>query len=235
MKKITVVICAYNEEERIPACLTALTHQDFPHQDYQILVVDNNCIDKTVEIAKSFGADVVKEKRQGNTFALSKGLASANSEIIASTDSDTIPASNWLSTINRAFSDENVVGATGSIKSNFKNKFLNILSENSYKYFLLFNFLIGKPHFSGFNFAIRKSVLDKMGGVDERFTMSPDVDLGLRAAKYGKVLFVNDMKVTTSIRRWENNPFGTFWDYLMSYIWSAWLRRPPRVRQKIVR
>lgn len=235
MKKIAVVICAYNEEERLPACLTALTHQDFPKDDYYILVVDNNSTDKTVEIAKGFGAEVVKEERQGNTFALAKGLSSANAEIIASTDADTIPSSNWLSTINQAFSDETVAGITGAISSNSKNKVLNTLSEGFYKSFLTFSFLIGKPNFSGFNFAIRKSVLDKMGGVDEQFTMSPDVDLGLRAKKYGKVLFIKDMKVQTSIRRWEKNPVGTFWDYTMSYFWSAWLRKPPRVKQKAVR
>lgn len=235
MKKISVVVSAFNEEKNLPRCLEALTNQTFPKSDYEILVVDNNSTDKTEEIAKSFGARVVVEKRQGNTFAVSTGYRLADGEVIASTDADTIVSKNWLEVINNAFEDKKVVGATGNIKTDTKNKLKKFLLEKSYESFLRINFLIGKPHFSGFNFAVRKQAFDEIGGIDETFIMSPDVDLGVRIVKKGKVIFVKDMIVNTSARRWEETPVDAFWTYFKGYIYSIWLRKPPPVKQKVIR
>jgi len=235
MKKISVVVSAFNEEKNLPHCLTALTNQTFPKSDYEILVVDNNSTDKTEEIAKSFGARVIKEKRQGNTYAVSTGYNMADGEIIASTDADTVVEKNWLEVINNTFLDKNVVGASGAVIVHSKNKLFKSISEKSYSLFLRINFLIGKAHFSGFNFAVRKSAFDKIGGIDETFTMSPDVDLGIRMQKEGRVVFVKDMLVNTSVRRWEETPFDAFWTYLKGYIYSIWLRKPPPVKQKVIR
>ena len=235
MKKISVVITAYNEEKNLPDCLTALNNQTLPKEDFEIIVVDNNSKDKTAEVAKSFGATVVSETRQGNTFALSKGLSSGDGEVLASIDADTIADKDWLQVILKIFEDKNVAGATGNVIINSGNGFFDFLSEKFYEYFFRFNFLIGKPHFCGFNFAIRKSVYDAIGGVNEKFTMSPDVDLGLRAAKKGKIKFVKDMLVLTSIRRWQENASNTFVIYLKGYLWAAWFRIPPPVKQNVVR
>ncbi len=235
MKKISVVVSAYNEEENLPKCLDAILHQTMSRKDYEIVVVDNNSTDKTVEIAKSYGARVIKEEKQGNTFAVSTGLKNAQGEIITSTDSDTIVSPNWLGVIYKAFEDKKVVGATGTIKIKSTSKIFNVFSEKGYEYFLRFNFLIGKAHFSGFNFAVRKSVFDEIGGLDEKYIMSPDVDLGLRMNKKGKVVFLKDMVVTTSFRRWRKTPLDAFWTYAKGYIWSVWLRKPPPVKQKIIR
>lgn len=235
MKKISVVISAYNEEKSLPNCLDAVTNQSFPRQDYEIVVVDNNSKDKTAEIAKSYGARVIKEPRQGNTYAVSTGLNNAQGQIIASTDSDTVVFHNWLEVIYKAFEDKQVVGATGSTYVKSNNKLFVLFSLKFYEYFLKFNFLIGKAHFSGFNFAVRKSVYDEIGGVNEKFIMSPDVDLGLRMSKKGKILFLNKMAVTTSYRRWHDNPLDAAYTYAKGYIWSVWLRKPPPVKQTVVR
>lgn len=235
MKKISVVVSAYNEEKSLPKCLDAITNQTFPKKDYEIVVVDNNSTDKTAQIAQSYGARVIKEQRQGNTYAVSTGLSNAQGEIIASTDSDTVVFHNWLEVIYKAFKDEKVVGATGNAFIHSKNSIFDSLAKISYEYFLKFNFLIGKAHFSGFNFAVRKSVFDQIGGIDEKFIMSPDVDLGLRMNKKGKVVFLNDMNVVTSFRRWHDNPLDAIYTYAKGYIWSVWLRKPPPVKQTIVR
>ena len=235
MKKMSVVLSAYNEEEYLPKTLDAIVNQTFPRQDYEIVVVDNNSTDKTAEIARSYKARVVREQKQGNTFALGTGLKAAEGEIIASTDADTIVYHNWLEVIYKAFQDKNVVGATGTLDLRAGNRIESFLAEKVYEYFLRLNFLIGKAHFSGFNFAVRKSVLDEIGGLDEKFTMSPDVDLGLRMNKYGKVIFLKQMRVLTSFRRWKENPVKTFLTYAKGYIWAAWLRKPPPVKQNVIR
>jgi glycosyltransferase involved in cell wall biosynthesis len=232
---ISVVVAAFNEEKNLPSCLESVLSQDFPRDEYEILVVDNNSKDKTVEIAKKYGARVVTEERQGNTYAISKGMSSAKGEIIATLDADTIAGKNWLSLIKKTFEDERVVGATGNADIKSGNKIMDWLSPILYGAFLRFNFLIGKPHLTGFNLVVRKKAYDEVGGIDEKFTMSPDVDLGLRVGKKGKVVYVDNMRVLTSFRRWQDNPLKTIYTYMSGYVWTVWLRRPPPVKQNVIR
>jgi glycosyltransferase involved in cell wall biosynthesis len=235
MKLITVVIAAFNEEKDLPKCLTAITTQDFPKDDYEIIVVDNNSTDKTAEIAKSFGARVVTESKQGNTFAVKKGMDSATSEIIANTDADTVVFPDWLSTIRQIFEDKKVVAATGTAYIKSGNSILDLVYRKIYEAFILFNFLIGKPHMTGFNMIVRKKVYDEIGGIDASFTMSPDVDLGLRMGEKGKVVFTTKLKAVTSFRRWQTTPLEALKVYAKGYLWTIWFRKPPPVAQKPVR
>jgi glycosyltransferase involved in cell wall biosynthesis len=70
--RVSVIIPAYNEEALIPLTLASLQKQDF-HGDMEIIVVDNNSSDGTAEVAKRWGARVVREKKQSYVYALSRG------------------------------------------------------------------------------------------------------------------------------------------------------------------
>lgn len=233
--KISVVVAAFNEEKDLPKCLKAIVNQDFPKEEYEIIVVDNNSIDKTAQIAKGFGAKVIREKRQGNTFAVSTGMNAATGDLIAMTDADTVVFPDWLKNIAQIFSDKDIVAVTGTADFGTKNKVFNEISELTYEAFLKLNFTLGKPHVTGFNLIVRADAYHKIGGINEQFTMSPDVDLGLRLGQIGKVVFSNKVRATTSFRRWQENPLKTLKTYLGGYIWTVWLRKPPPVGQKPVR
>lgn len=51
--RLSVVMCAHNEEERLPACLEHLRFAD------EVVVLCDKCTDRTEEIAREFGAKVV--------------------------------------------------------------------------------------------------------------------------------------------------------------------------------
>lgn len=55
MKKISVVLAVYNEEDHLRSCLESV--QDLA---WEIVVVDGGSADKTLQIAKNFGAKVIK-------------------------------------------------------------------------------------------------------------------------------------------------------------------------------
>ena len=58
--KISVIIPAFNEERSIGKVIT-----DIPKElVHEIIVVDNACTDRTVEVAESAGARVVREERR---------------------------------------------------------------------------------------------------------------------------------------------------------------------------
>jgi glycosyltransferase involved in cell wall biosynthesis len=109
--KISVVIPAYNEEKYIGKCLQSVLDQE--EKPDEIIVVDNNCTDKTVEIAQKFGARIVKERKQGMIFARNAGFNAAQYEIIARTDADATLPKDWVSKIKKAFKDPELGALSG--------------------------------------------------------------------------------------------------------------------------
>lgn len=87
-KRISVVIPCYNEEEGIARVIPSL-----PASVDEIVVVDNNCTDRTAEVARGLGARVVFEKRKGYGAAYQAGLAAVTGDITVTMDGDgTYPA-----------------------------------------------------------------------------------------------------------------------------------------------
>ena len=84
--KIAVIIPALNEEESI-AHVIAEVPRDLVQE---IVVVDNGSTDRTAEVARSAGAEVVREERQGYGYACAAGVASAGDrfDVIVFMDGD---------------------------------------------------------------------------------------------------------------------------------------------------
>lgn len=82
---VSVIIPVLNEEEAI-ACVI----NDIPKSLVQeIIVVDNGCTDRTVEIAKAHGAKVVTEPRRGYGSACLAGIAAVQSpDVVVFLDGD---------------------------------------------------------------------------------------------------------------------------------------------------
>lgn len=237
MKKpfISIVVPSYNEEKYLSNCLKTIANQKFPKDKYEVIVVDNNSTDKTSKIAEKFGAKVVLEKRQGYVFSLQKGMNEAKGDIIAVTDADTKVSSNWLSVIEKAFKNPDIVAITGRVNLDIKSKFIKISTSALYTMFLYISEFIDKPNLIGFNFAVRKKAFLRVGGVNTLFEMSPDLDLGIRLNKIGIVKVIKSLSVSTSARRWEERFVPTIWEYAKGYIYTIWLRKPSKVKQKPVR
>ena len=96
-KKISIIMPAYNEEDRIVASLkeTIKTFDDF-ESNYEIIVVDDGSSDKTFELAKNFAHEVNKDKiivrrnraNFGKGRALYKGFRYATGDFIIFLDAD---------------------------------------------------------------------------------------------------------------------------------------------------
>jgi glycosyltransferase involved in cell wall biosynthesis len=113
---ISIVIPVYNEADRIGACLRAIANQiSMPHE---VIVVDNNSTDKTVQIAKSFPfVTVVSEKHQGVVYARSRGFDLATGDIIGRLDADSLIPPDWTEVVDKIFTDDSQLTAvTGKVK-----------------------------------------------------------------------------------------------------------------------
>ncbi len=81
--KISLVIPCYNEEDGVREVI-----ERCPEGIDEIVVVDNNCTDRTAEVARSLGAVVVSEKTPGYGAAYKAGMRAATGDLIVTLDGD---------------------------------------------------------------------------------------------------------------------------------------------------
>lgn len=87
MKKVSCIICAYNESERILDVLKAL--QNHPHVD-EIIVVDDASADGTASVLAAFKSvkKILLKKNGGKTHALTLGIEKAKNPWLLLLDAD---------------------------------------------------------------------------------------------------------------------------------------------------
>lgn len=201
---ISVVIPAYNEEKILPKSLESLKNQKFSGT-FEIIVVDNDSTDSTLIIAKKMGAKVIFEKIHRIAYARQAGFDNAKGSIIASTDADTIVPNDWLQKIFDTFQkDDKIIAISGNVRlfgaKSLRAAFFNLFIPLTK--FLAW-LMSRQGFFSGANFAIRKKNFIEIGGFNKKLSCGEDTELALRARKVGKIVFKNDIKVSTSARRYE--------------------------------
>jgi glycosyltransferase involved in cell wall biosynthesis len=80
---IGVVIPCYNEEDGVREVIGRM-----PRVVDEVVVVDNNCTDRTAKVAASLGARVVPAKTPGYGAAYKVGLHAVRSDIVVTLDGD---------------------------------------------------------------------------------------------------------------------------------------------------
>lgn len=193
---ISVVVPAFNEEKNITSCLKALKKQNFPKQNYEIIVVDNASTDKTGEIANKMGTKVVLEPKKGLVFALKKGFDNLRGQMVAVTDADTLVPQDWLEKIVDTFrKNSSLVSLSGRIIFQPKN-FLIFMAELTMNVFSLLS------HSSfGCNFAFKKEIYQKIGLSENH--LGWETDFSTRAKRYGQTAFLWGNPVVTSSRHYQ--------------------------------
>ena len=120
---ISVLICTYNRAELLTQTLEALSRTTTPDAcAVEIVVVDNNSTDDTPGVVRRAAASgripirYVHERHQGKSFALNAGLSVTRGDIIALTDDDVLPSTDWLVRIVSNFrTAEDVVFVFGKV------------------------------------------------------------------------------------------------------------------------
>lgn len=203
---ISVVIPAYNEEKYISDCLTALKKQNFT--DFEIIVVVQGA-DKTAAICKSFGCRVIHQTTPSISLARATGCAAAKGDLIACTDADTKPSSDWLATIASTLSDPRVLAIAGPITFSSPGFPSWLLS----RYLLVLALICRFFNYTvvyGNNFAFTKTAYSKSGGFNPQLAIFEDMDLANRIGHLGRVKYCSFLNVLTSSRRLERHGFLHF-------------------------
>ena len=117
---ISIVICCYNSELRIPKVLACLQNQKFKSQiGWEVLVVDNASTDRTSAVAKECwtlaGVElrVVNEPNPGISHARRRGFEEAHFDIISFVDDDNWVEEEWIQKVFDTMYSDMEIGIMG--------------------------------------------------------------------------------------------------------------------------
>ena len=102
MVKISVVVPVASDK-RLSRCLEALAHQTIHARQYEVLVADNAASERTRRMVGVGPARYLVAPGPGAYAARNHGIREAKGEILAFTDSDCVPPSEWLEVISSVF------------------------------------------------------------------------------------------------------------------------------------
>jgi glycosyltransferase involved in cell wall biosynthesis len=223
--RFSIVIPCFNEENFIANTLKSLKDQDFDGK-YEIIVVDNNSTDNTVNIAKAYGARVVRESHLGVCWARQKGTSASRGEIVVSTDADSVFDSNWLSRIDRHFGDnQNIVGVAGPCHYNTGPWWGKVYPLILFGAVSIGSKIFGRPFYvTATNISFRRSAWQ---GYNTALSQGGDeLDLLRNLKTKGKVVFVNSMPIYTSGRRlYRGLLYSLFVSFFFYYFLAYYLNR----------
>lgn len=194
MDNISIICAAKNEEKNLPFLINSILKLDYPQDNFEVIIVDDNSIDNTFqkakELTKAFqNFTIIKaenKKYDGKRGALDIGIRLSKYDYILITDSDCIPEKNWLKEYSKKF-DEGYDFLFGIAPFVQEKSFVNKIScfENLRSHILTFFFAkIGQPYSAAArNFGFNKNAFLKIGGYKNTTqTLSGDDDLLLREA-----------------------------------------------------
>ena len=192
--KISVIISARNEKEKIKELVNTLNNLTHPQNEFEVIIINDNSTDGTFEELKLQTAelnnftviDLKSAGLSGKREALSLGIKHSKIPYILITDADCHPQKNWLITYSRKF--EQGYDMIFGIAPFYQNKTLiNRIAcfENLRASLLSLSIaILGLPYTSAArNFGFTRKAFDLLGGYSNTTdTQSGDDDLLLREA-----------------------------------------------------
>ena len=211
MKRIiSIVIVTYNSSCDIIDCLESI--RPFYSKGIEIIVIDNNSDDGTVELLKSFGSNYIKiienKTNQGFSKACNQGVKYSKGDIIYFCNPDTIIIDDIFSIAIDQFNNENVgcfspsISYSDGLEAPFAFRFphppfsllkafvRNLLRKSNAKILQINYFskstVIKCDWVLGACLFVRRSIFESIGGYDEDFFLYfEDVDLCKRIKMAG--------------------------------------------------
>ncbi len=216
---ISVIMPVYNREKTIDRALESVFNQTF--QDWELLVVDDGSNDQTADVVKKWVTKdkrvifLKNGRKKGVSGARNTGIFSAKGEYIAFLDSDDVwynyhleeclkalefSKYNFCSALWRvdAYGEKVNIGESGWFDYIFNEMKESLDVDRKDKYWVfddrLFEHVV-KTNFYCFHIntiVVKKQVLLDLGGFDETFTSSEDLDLVYRVLQRENLVTVNN-------------------------------------------
>ncbi len=206
---LSVIICTYNREKYIYNVLKSLANNTLPHNCFEIILVDNNCVDNTHGECDRFTLDFPDvrfryfvETNQGLSHARNRGIKESTGDILVYVDDDALVNNEYLRTYYDFFNQyPDIDAAGGPIIPKYETEEPSWMSHFTRSLITGYKYLGDKAkefpkndYPGGGNAAYRSSVFEKVGlynvdlgrkgdslvGAEEKDIFDKMVSLGMR-------------------------------------------------------
>jgi glycosyltransferase involved in cell wall biosynthesis len=199
MPTLAVTVAVYNEQKLIDQLLDALLRQT--RVPDEIVLVDDGSTDATAALIKRRSEReprirYVHQENAGPAAARNRAFREAQSEICVFTDGDCVPDPDWIEKLTEPFGDPAIGASAGTYRTLNPQSVLAsfIGAEIAWRYRD-----VGQSvdcH-GTYNLAIRRAVLEELGGFDQRYRhpSGEDFDLTYRVSRKYRIAFVREAVV----------------------------------------
>lgn len=180
---ISFIVPTFNEEEYLAQCLSSIKAQIAKSTiPAELIVVDNNSHDNTLNIAKQFTDKVFVNSVKGSpSITRNIGARESQYSILCFVDGDCILADNWISRLLAAFTNKEVGAYGGPILSPANGNWV----EKAWAPTESPRFVKTNGILAGANFSIRRNVFESLAGFNEDLISAEDDDLSRRVIQQG--------------------------------------------------
>lgn len=227
MVTVSIIIPAWNEQERIIDCLTNATRQSvMPHE---VLVVDNRSTDDTAKLVEEFIAQhpelpvrlLHQNDEQGLIPTRNFGLDSATGDVLGRVDADCMLKPDWVEVVSDLF-DENptAMGATGPVVYyDMPGKRISLRGDDTIRRHL-YRANGDQVLLFGSNMALRATAWQQIRNDvcrDRADIMHEDIDVSLHMFDHGlHTAYSRNMIAGISARRMDTS-FSSFRAYMQRF------------------
>ncbi|WP_119394251.1 glycosyltransferase [Salinibius halmophilus] len=180
---VSVIIPTYQDWERLDKCLHALRNQSYPKDSFEIIVVNNDVASTPPNPMP--GVKYISEWQPGSYAARNSGIKIAQGDVIAFTDSDCIPAADWIASAVAIMEVENIDRITGPVDifSEGKSKKLVEAYDRAFAFNQLEN--VKNGYCVTANLIVRKRLFEVVGLFDATRMSGGDVAWNKLASSMG--------------------------------------------------
>ena len=193
MPKISIIIPTMNEANNLPLLLSDLS---VINKEEEIVIVDCGSEDKTIDIAKIYGAKVYKSKERNRGLQLDIGAKNSRGEWLIFLHADTRLTDDWFEKIKSILRGDKNFIYYFKFKINDKKtiyRLLEMVVNFRSKYF--------KQPYGDQGLIIHRSIYLKNNGF-RKMPLMEDVDF-FRRLNNKKILKQLNLPIFTSSRKWE--------------------------------
>jgi len=188
---VSVVVCAYNGKKFVQSCLSGLVKQIARSNEYEVLIIDDESMDSTFDIASDFinsqknnslHMRLVRIRHGGLSVARNTGIQLSKGEIIAFIDQDAVADKYWVAEILKAWEAVPDADAIGG-----KIEILNTRNRTAQFLYTAYYEPTDRYGIIGANMSFKKKQLLQIGAFGDPFkSRGDDTFLLFKMGKYRK-------------------------------------------------
>jgi GT2 family glycosyltransferase len=188
---VSVIVPTRNRPAQLCACLVAIAAQRFDRGRFEVVIVDDGgevpLQPMVAEFSQQMRVRLVVQEHAGPARARNLGAAHASAALLAFTDDDCEPASDWLSSFHACFKAEPGCALGGITVNALPDNVYATASQLLIDYLYAYHFraaatgrvLAAPPFFTSNNLAVPAVGFRDLGGFDESFLFAAGEDRDL--------------------------------------------------------